>query len=67
MPGATQKPKIGLQEVDSSILAAELEELANKLGIDLSLANDEETERVLNNLSKSLPDEIVEAREKKSE
>jgi hypothetical protein len=64
VPGATQKPKIGLQEVDSSVLAAELEELANRVGIDLSLANDEETERILNNLSESLSDEIVEAREK---
>lgn len=64
MPAAAQKPKIDLQEIDSSVLAAELEELAKKLGIDLSLADDEETERILNNLSKSLSDEIVEAREK---
>ena len=63
----SQKPKIDLEEMDSSVLAADLEDLAKKLGIDLALADDEETEHILNRLDKSLSEEIVEGREKNSE
>lgn len=64
---ASQKPKIDVVEVDSSVLARDLEQLAAALDIDLSLADDKETEKILNRLSKSLSDEVVDTREKNSQ
>ena len=64
---ATERPKADLKEVDSSVLANELEQLAEHLGIDLLLADDAETEKILNALDKSLSDEIVDTREKNTE
>ena len=64
---ATERPKADLKEVDSAELANELEQLAEHLGIDLSLADDAETEKILNALDKSLSDEIVDTREKNTE
>jgi hypothetical protein len=63
----SQRPKIHIHETDSSVLANDLEELAKILGIDLPMADNVETERILDRLTKSLSGEIVETREKHSE
>ena len=64
---ATERPEADLKEVDSAELANELGQLAEHLGIDLSLADDAETEKILSALDKSLSDEIVDTREKNTE
>jgi hypothetical protein len=56
-----QKPPIHI--IKGKELADEFRDISKRQGIDLSLADMEETRKILSNLSKTLSEEITESRE----
>lgn len=57
------KPKEPISSIKGKDMAEELRNFAKRNGIDLNLANFEETKRILKKTPTSLSDEIILARE----
>lgn len=56
-----QRPKVKIENVSGKELADDLKDFAARQGIDLSMADMEETKRILKKLPSSLSDEIRES------
>ncbi len=58
-----ERPKIRIENLNGKELADDLRNFAARHGIDLSMADIEETKKILRQLPSSLSDEIEEMRE----
>lgn len=60
-----QRPNVEIVILKGKKLSDEIKDIAKRQGIDLSLANMEETKEILKNLPTSISDEIVNRRKLK--
>lgn len=58
-----EKPRTNIESMKGKDMANQLRDFAKRHGIDLSLANLDETKKILKKLPTSLSDEIVKMRE----
>ncbi len=58
-----QKPDVDIPILEGKELSEEMKRIADVQGINLSLANLEETKKILESLPTSLSDEIIKIRE----